>query len=109
MCIHVYNFCAVENISVSELTNTTAEVKWAAPSGDYQVWLELSVEDDFQYGTRTFGEVNVTNTTQHQLSGLDPYRSYTIEMHLVGVLGTGSKVKKPFRTLGSGILTCRDL
>ena len=99
----------MENISVSELTNTTAEVKWAAPSGDYQVWLKLSVDDDFKYGRRTFGKVNVTNTTQHQLSGLDPYRSYIIEMHLEGDLGTGSKVKKQFRTLGSGILTCRDL
>ena len=98
----------MENISVIELTNTTAEVKWAAPSGDYQVWLELSVDDDFQYGNRTFGKVNVTNTTQHQLYGLDPYRSYTIEMYLVGEIGTGSEEKKPFRTLGSGILNCRD-
>ena len=99
----------MENISVSELTNTTAEVMWAAPSGDYQIWLEVSVDDDFQYGNRTFEKVSVTNTTQHQLSGLDPYRSYTIEMHLGGELGAGSKEKKPFRTLGSGILTCRDL
>ena len=95
-------FSAVENITVSELTHTTAVVQWGNPSTNYSVWLEVSVDDTFSYGNRTFTPVNVTNTTQYILDGLDPYRNYTIEMYLVGELGNGSRESKSFRTLGTG-------
>ena len=94
---------SVENITISNIANTSAEVIWGELFKNYSIWLEIIVNDNFQYGNTSFLQINVTNTTKYLLRDRDPYREYTIEMYLqFGNLGNGSRENVSFRTLGTG-------
>ena len=76
---------------------------WGELFEKYSIWLEITVNDNFNYGNTSFLQINATNTTRYQLLNRDPYREYTIEMYLqFGNLGNGSRENVSFRTLGTG-------
>ena len=94
---------SVENITISNIANTSAEVIWGELFDDYSIWLEITVNDNFKYGNTTFLQINATNTTKYLLHDRDPYREYTIVLYLqFGKLGNGSRENVSFRTLGTG-------
>ena len=79
-------------------------IQWKGVHDIYSIWLTVTVDDDFGYGRREFEPFSVTGKTNSMIENLNPFRSYTIEMHVVGELGNGSKKSVSFRTLGSGEL-----
>ena len=93
----------VEDITPSQMSTTTAVIQWKGVPDIYSIWLTVTVDDDFEYGRRHFEPFSVTGKTNFTIRGLDPFRSYTIEMYLqLEEHGNGSRENVSFRTLGSG-------
>ena len=93
----------VQNITISKISDTSALVQWNRTSIEYIIWFDLSVNDIYSFGIRSFAPVDLRNLTEHKIDNLSPFRSYTFNMYLqLGKHGNGSSVQNTFKTLGTG-------
>ena len=96
----------VENLRVSEVTNSTINITWDAPPDGYTVDAPYAeATDSSTNGVRTRRPAGAATSTWHMFSNCDSFREYRVFVRLVSAGGDKSSNRTiTVRTLGKGTL-----